>query len=310
MALPAIAALSAAFPSASLDVFVGTHSRAVFEVGCKASALYDIPSVMSWDSAVRTSRRLRRRRYDLVANLDRSRWLRVAVRCARPTRFAEVVAASPERRHESEVYLDVVRSLGIPTDSNEPTIDTSNFERPAALPKSFAIIHPGGGSNPGSHMAGKRWETAAWVLLARHLSKRGLHVACTGSSAERELGDEIITAAAIDATNLAGTLSLRDTIEVIAFADLFVGPDTGLVHAAAACGVPTIAIFGPTNPDRYAPRGPCVSVCAAPGSRRIEDVDLRRVHAVPDDARIDLVRVESVLEACDQFLDSPMHVEC
>jgi heptosyltransferase III len=38
-------------------------------------------------------------------------------------------------------------------------------------------------------------------------------------------------------------------------AGLFVGNDSGLMHLAAAAGCPTLALFGPTDPRRYAPRG-------------------------------------------------------
>jgi heptosyltransferase-3 len=53
--------------------------------------------------------------------------------------------------------------------------------------------------------------------------------------------------------NLAGQLSLGETAETIRRAQLFVGPDTSVTHIAAATGTPTIALFGPSNPVRWAP---------------------------------------------------------
>jgi ADP-heptose:LPS heptosyltransferase len=50
--------------------------------------------------------------------------------------------------------------------------------------------------------------------------------------------------------------TLADTIRP---ARLFVGADTGPTHLAAALGVPTVALFGPTDPDRWGPIGPSVS---------------------------------------------------
>jgi len=44
---------------------------------------------------------------------------------------------------------------------------------------------------------------------------------------------------------------------------LYVGNDSGVTHLAAAVGVPTVAIFGPTDPDVWAPRGPGVRVVRA-----------------------------------------------
>ncbi|MGD8878557.1 MAG: glycosyltransferase family 9 protein, partial [Syntrophobacterales bacterium] len=43
-------------------------------------------------------------------------------------------------------------------------------------------------------------------------------------------------------------------------ADLYLGNDSGITHLAAACGIPTIALFGPTDPQIWGPRGPQVSI--------------------------------------------------
>jgi heptosyltransferase-3 len=53
--------------------------------------------------------------------------------------------------------------------------------------------------------------------------------------------------------NLVGQLSLGETAELIRRAKLFIGPDTGVTHIAAACGTPTLALFGPSNPIRWGP---------------------------------------------------------
>ena len=47
-------------------------------------------------------------------------------------------------------------------------------------------------------------------------------------------------------------------------ARVFVGNDSGPTHLAAATGAPTVALFGPTDPRRFAPRGPAVTVLARP----------------------------------------------
>jgi heptosyltransferase-3 len=54
--------------------------------------------------------------------------------------------------------------------------------------------------------------------------------------------------------------SLRDLASHIAGARLYIGNDSGITHLAAAVGVPTLALFGPTDPDIWAPRGENVTV--------------------------------------------------
>ena len=53
--------------------------------------------------------------------------------------------------------------------------------------------------------------------------------------------------------NLAGNLSLRRSIAVLSRCRLFIGNDSGMMHVAAALGVPLVAVFGPTEPGRTAP---------------------------------------------------------
>jgi heptosyltransferase-2 len=52
---------------------------------------------------------------------------------------------------------------------------------------------------------------------------------------------------------LAGRLTLRQAIAVLSHCRLFVGNDSGMMHIAAALGLPLVAIFGPTEPGRTAP---------------------------------------------------------
>ena len=58
-------------------------------------------------------------------------------------------------------------------------------------------------------------------------------------------------------------LSLTQVLELLSCADAFLGNDSGITHLAAALGVKTIAVFGPTNPDLYSPIGPAVTVVAS-----------------------------------------------
>ena len=54
-------------------------------------------------------------------------------------------------------------------------------------------------------------------------------------------------------TDLSGKLSLAELAELIRGARLYVGPDTSVTHIAAACGTPTVALFGPSNPVKWGP---------------------------------------------------------
>ncbi len=79
----------------------------------------------------------------------------------------------------------------------------------------------------------------------------------TGSAADRPLVDQVKRvlppARVIDA---AADLDLLTVAAVLERLDLLVTGDTGPMHLAVAVGTPVVAVFGPSEPARYAPRGP------------------------------------------------------
>jgi ADP-heptose:LPS heptosyltransferase len=299
MTLPSIDAVSAHWPDARIDVFVGDHSRSVF---CLRPEIQTRPIAdrLSLHAALRLASVLRRDRYDLVICLDRSRWLRAATMASRVGVVGRVKSMRPERRHESEVYLDAVRALGVPTPFTTPRITMDVADRrpiqDAGLP--IAILHPGGASNPGVEMAGKRWPAERYAAIARSLEATGLEVYLSGNLPDNAVAREVAAEAKLpDSRLLVGTLDLAHLVAALRQAALFVGPDTGVSHLAAAVGTPTIAIFGPTNPRRYRPLGQNVQVVAPVKSWSIPDRDLRRRRA-PQSVSTREVTVEMVWQAC------------
>lgn len=100
----------------------------------------------------------------------------------------------------------------------------------------------------------KMWSDPGWLALAHWMAEQGLKVVLTGSSDSAEIA-YINRLAAQMATplNLAGQLTLAESACVISQALAYVGPDTALTHMAAALGVPTVALFGPTDPLKWGP---------------------------------------------------------
>ena len=67
------------------------------------------------------------------------------------------------------------------------------------------------------------------------------------------------------AIDLCGVLTLPEAAECLARATLFVGNDSGLMHLAAAAGAPTLGLFGPGEPARYAPAGRRTAIAVGDG---------------------------------------------
>ena len=95
----------------------------------------------------------------------------------------------------------------------------------------------------------KRWPPAHYAELARALhDTSGLPVALLGSAAEAPLCAEIAAAAGDACRVFAGALPLVQGMALIAAARGVVSNDSGLMHVAAAFGVPQVAVFGSTSP--------------------------------------------------------------
>ncbi|MEQ1636856.1 MAG: putative lipopolysaccharide heptosyltransferase III [Methylococcales bacterium] len=118
-----------------------------------------------------------------------------------------------------------------------------------AFPIRYVVLHPY------PRWTYKRWTSKGWVALGNYLSQAGLTLVLSGGAGQDELdyvaaiADELPS----DTLNLAGKVSLAELATVIASASLFIGPDTGITHLAAATGIPVIALYGPTNPVKWAP---------------------------------------------------------
>ena len=303
MALPAVDSIIAANETATIDVFVGKHSRVVFEFRRRLTTRRVLDS-LDFSSALQLSRRLRQGRYDTVVCLDRSRWLRLATRLSRATIGGYVRSMSPELRHESEVYLDVVRDIGIPTPYDTPWIAPSpDVERGTAelmfeMRWPVAVLHPGGARNPGATMLNKRWPATRFVELARVLKREGTTVLLSGGTSDLDVVRAVADGAGLgESAILAGKVDIGTLAGVISRAAVYVGPDTGVTHVAAAVGTPTVAIFGPTNPRRYRPLGQHVQVLAPRESWQIPDRDLRRTSGPASTIYTESISLQAVLKA-------------
>jgi heptosyltransferase III len=116
-------------------------------------------------------------------------------------------------------------------------------------PKKLAILHifP--------KFSYKAWVKQAWIQLAHWLQQQDYSIVFTGdkTQAEQEGISEILQDVKGDVLNLVGSLSLNQLAFLLSHSQIYIGPDTVVTHMAAALGVPTVALFGPTNPVKWGP---------------------------------------------------------
>jgi ADP-heptose:LPS heptosyltransferase len=103
----------------------------------------------------------------------------------------------------------------------------------------------------------KQWPEERFRTIAERLVRdRGAAIVLAGSPADRAQVDAVLSALPPErAMDLSGGTPLLTVAAVLERLDLFVTGDTGPMHLAHLVGTPVVAIFGPSEPRRYAPRG-------------------------------------------------------
>ena len=160
--------------------------------------------------------------------------------------------------HEVDYALRTVAALGATTSDLSLAAQCDDMDRQYAarllesLPLGHRVaIHPGSG---GYSMA-RRWEPAKWAAVADSLMERyGAQVILIGTPVDG--ADSVQSAMRGQATNLSGQTSLPQLTALLGQCDLVLGADSGVMHLAAATGVPVVALFGPSNHLAWGPWTP------------------------------------------------------
>jgi heptosyltransferase-3 len=115
--------------------------------------------------------------------------------------------------------------------------------------KPLAVLHPYPKFNY------KMWRPEAWTEVGHWLGARGFRLVLTGGRDAGELAyvDSLARAMPAGTINAAGKLPLGASANLVSRARIYVGPDTAMTHIAAALGVPTVALYGPTNCVKWGP---------------------------------------------------------
>ena len=145
--------------------------------------------------------------------------------------------------HQSNVYRLIAERIGADVSEELPPIVMR-----VADPLTVGLC-PGAEYGPA-----KRWPhfgEAARILSERH----GLRWVIFGTAKEQALGDEIASQLGESAVNLVGRTNLSQLIAELGRCRLLLTNDTGTMHLAAHLGVPTIALFGSTEPELTGPIG-------------------------------------------------------
>jgi heptosyltransferase III len=284
LATPTLRAIKAAYPEARLTMLVTAGTEDLLRNHPDVDRIMTVEKD-SFAAQWRLISELRRLRCDSVIDLtdgDRSAWLSRLSGASRRIGFndegrwrgrcySHVVQSTA--RHRIDRDLDALTPLSISASDRTPRLFlTSEDERQAEQlldrlglnPMApFAVIQPG------ARYWFKAWPVDRFAELADRLAVVfGYRVLIGGSRQDCQVAEQIASLATSKPVVLAGQAPLRTFAAVVKKAALFVGNDSGAMHIAAAVGTPIVALFGPSNPAEWGPRGSRVEVI-------YKDVDCR-----------------------------------
>ncbi len=175
--------------------------------------------------------------------------------------------------HERFYYLELLRRAGIldALPPAEPILLHAGDDARRAGCETFERMGMKGpvvGVSPGAQNSrAKQWLPERFAQSAVRVAEAlGGSVAIFGSAPERELCRAIAEAvrrAGVQVLSLAGETTLAQFIDLAAACRVFLTNDAGAMHLASALGVPTVAVFGPTDFVATAPGGPISRIVRA-----------------------------------------------
>jgi ADP-heptose:LPS heptosyltransferase len=290
LTLPALQALSAAYPHASIELM---GNPAVLEWLPGRSVVHAVSSFDRADLAAlfqdtalpAAALQEYLDSFDLIVSYATAPdhvLARNLLRLARGRVLLLDARHPPGHMHMSVYLQQPLRQLEIVADGGNPSLHLTLADHQEAvhwwqaqgLQDAPAVaIHPGSGS------PAKNWPAERFAAVASHLRRKlGARVLLLSGSADaaavanvRQCMNDLRSAAPAAGSPLPlehDPILLRELplpllAAILSRCQVYVGNDSGISHLAAVLGSPTVTIFGPTDPDLWAPRGPAVRVVRA-----------------------------------------------
>ncbi|MCX5883319.1 MAG: glycosyltransferase family 9 protein [Deltaproteobacteria bacterium] len=334
LTLPAIRALRENFPESRLVVCVREKAREIIE---------DCP----WVSAAMTVRKeqkplksailgqahwmkgLRAHRFDLAIDLRTgTRGAIIAGFSGAGTRigrfaadgrlwrnrvFTHLVTPPDEAfQYATEHNLNILSPLGLKIRDTALQITIPCHRKQTAIQllssEKIPMNRPLMAFHPFSLWKYKEWQVSSCAELIDDVQLRyDLTVVITGSSEERDRADQVMARCRTKPFNLAGKTSIGELGAVFSACRGFIGVDTAALHLAAAVGIPTMGIFGPSPVACWAPRGSQHAVV----SKNMRCVPCRRKGCQNSEISqcLDELSVKDVHEELCRFIEHNVKIE-
>ncbi len=265
-----IRSLRRAWPQSRIDLLVFEGTEGVAQTHPDVASVLPVPVRSSWSQNIALARRLWKR-YELAVSTSPSDRPTLYAICAgkrsvgvmagglkhawKAGLLSATVPFDDRETHTVVQNLQLADALGVPRVYDLPVHWHDADERllSALLPDFRAGRHAVLHVYP--KFPYKMWSRRGWSELVQWLHQRELTVVLSGGpgAEERAYVDSLLPALHSRIVDLAGKLDFAQLAALLSSAAVYVGPDTATTHLAAATGVPTVALFGPSNPVKWGP---------------------------------------------------------
>ncbi|MCS7023957.1 MAG: lipopolysaccharide heptosyltransferase II [Bryobacteraceae bacterium] len=292
MSLPALGAIRQNFPKARITMLALDWVAELYRREGLVDEILRYPDrrgLGDWRLKWRLAGELSRRRFDAAILLQNAfeaaliAWLaRIPIRLGYDRDGRKMLLTHPIPvprpgeipRHESFYYLELLRRAGVgPPLPKQALIRFTSADQARQIGRErLDLLGFSGdviGVSPGAAYGdAKRWLKERFAQAAIELARKlPAQVAIFGAKNERLLCEavaEIVRSAGIRCENFAGRTSLGEFMDLVAACRLMLTNDSGAMHVASALGVPTVTIFGPTDPLATGPTGPLAKIVREP----------------------------------------------
>lgn len=249
--LPMLQQLSLLYPDAKIEVLAESRNAEVFLWSQVVSRIWQYDRPLEF-------LRLFRQRYDLI--IDTEQWYRLSAVVARLLSSSRSIGFATNERsnlltdpcpysqdeYEAVMFVRLLAPLGAHT----PDLPADCYGLPVLPQAEHVFKNPYVVIFPGASVAAKQWPAERFAEVASYCEEMGFDVVVVGGKAEQD-SSQVISRTLNRCHDLAGTTGLTESAAIVCGASLCISGDSGLLHVAQLKGVPTIALFGPSNHKKW-----------------------------------------------------------
>lgn len=286
---PVLTNLRARFPHSRLTVVVGPKAEGLLKGSQLIDRLLVYDKWAGWRHKLALVRALREETYDYVVDLRNSA-LPFLVRAIHRSSVFRTFRSRSARGQHLEI-LERMHLLENGKEAPPPRFDFFSAEEEASLSeklrrKGFDLSSPWMVVAPGAGSEAKRWYIEGFCqTLDRLLITSSHFVAAVGDTNEKLLGAKLAEINPRRIVNLAGEITLRELAALVARSSLVLTNDSAVMHLGYELNRPVVALFGPTDPERYGREGKIWRIVREPSlaeiaSEKVVEVCSKLLHPI------------------------------